>query len=36
MVLKEIRRKAMNWAYLAQDRDEYQTSVNSVMNFRVP
>jgi hypothetical protein len=36
MDLKEIIRDGMNWIHLAQDRDQYRTLENTVMNLRVP
>jgi hypothetical protein len=34
--LREIRWSRMNWIDLAQDRNQWRTLVNTVMNFRVP
>jgi hypothetical protein len=34
--LREIRRGCMDWTDLAQDRDQWRTLVNTVMNFRIP
>jgi hypothetical protein len=34
--LKEIRWGGMDWIALAQDRDQWRTVVNTVMNLRVP
>jgi hypothetical protein len=31
-----IKMEGMDWIYLAQDRDRWQTLVKVVMNFRVP
>jgi hypothetical protein len=37
IILKRFKKwhKAINWIYLAPDRDECQAYVNTVMNFRV-
>jgi hypothetical protein len=32
--LKEIVSEGMDWNHLAQDRDQWQSFVNTVMNFR--
>jgi hypothetical protein len=34
--LREIGLQGMDWIDLAQDRDEWRTLVNTVMNLRVP
>jgi hypothetical protein len=34
--LREIRWHGMDWIYLAQDRDQWWTLVNMVINLRVP
>jgi hypothetical protein len=36
MDLWEIGIDGANWIKLAQDRDQWQTSVNMVVNLRVP
>jgi hypothetical protein len=36
MDLKEIVWEVVNWIHLAQDRDQWQAVVNTVMNVRVP
>jgi hypothetical protein len=36
MNLREIGRSVLDWIYLAQDRDQWRTVVNTVMNLRVP
>jgi hypothetical protein len=36
MDLREIRWHGMDWIDLAQDRGQWRTLVNTVMNFRVP
>jgi hypothetical protein len=36
MVLKEIRWGSMDWIELAQDRDQWRTIVNMVMNLQAP
>jgi hypothetical protein len=35
MDLTEIGWGGMDWIYLAQDRDQWRTLVNTVMNLRV-
>jgi hypothetical protein len=35
MGLREIGWKCMDWIDLAQDRDQWRTLVNTVINFRV-
>jgi hypothetical protein len=35
MELREIRWKGMDWMHLAQDRDQWQALVNTVMNLWV-
>jgi hypothetical protein len=35
-ILKEIRCEGMDWARLAQDRDQWRTFVNMTMNLPVP
>jgi hypothetical protein len=34
--LREVGWDGMDWIDLAQDRDQWQAVVNTVMNFRVP
>jgi hypothetical protein len=36
MDLREIEWEGVNWMYLAQDRDQRQAVVNTVMKLRVP
>jgi hypothetical protein len=36
MDLKEIGWKDVDWIHLAQDRDQWQTVVNTEMNLQVP
>jgi hypothetical protein len=36
MVLREIGWGGVDWIHLAQDRDQWRASVNTVMNLRVP
>jgi hypothetical protein len=36
MNLREIGWHGMDWIELAQDRDQWRTLVNTVMNLRVP
>jgi hypothetical protein len=36
MDLREIEWDGMDWIDLAQDRDQWRTLVNMVMNLRVP
>jgi hypothetical protein len=36
MDLREIGWGDVNWTELAQDRDQWRTLVNTVMNLRVP
>jgi hypothetical protein len=36
MNLREVRWKGMDWVCMAQDRDQWRTVVNTVMNLRVP
>jgi hypothetical protein len=36
MDLREIEWDGMDWIDLVQDRDQWRTLVNTVMNFRVP
>jgi hypothetical protein len=36
MGLREIGWDGMDWIDLAQDRDQWRTLVNAVMNLRVP
>jgi hypothetical protein len=36
MDLREIGWDGMDWIDLAQDRDQWRTNVNTVMNLRVP
>jgi hypothetical protein len=35
-LIKEIVILGMDWIYLIQDRDQWRTLVNTVMNHRVP
>jgi hypothetical protein len=32
----EKQGKGVDWVYMAQDKDQWQTFVNKIMNFRVP
>jgi hypothetical protein len=34
--LREIEWESVDWMHLAQDRDQWQNLVNTVMNLRVP
>jgi hypothetical protein len=36
MDFREIGGDSMDWFDMAQDRDQWRTLVNTVMNFRVP
>jgi hypothetical protein len=36
MDLREIWWKGVDWIHLAQDRDQWQALVNTVMNLGVP
>jgi len=36
MDLKKIVWEGVDWMHLAQNRDQWQALVNTVMNFRVP
>jgi hypothetical protein len=36
MDFKEIRSDGVDWAHLAQDRDQQRGLVNRVVNLRVP
>jgi hypothetical protein len=36
IVLREIRWKVVDWIHLAQDRDQWRTLVDTIMNLRVP
>jgi hypothetical protein len=36
MNLREMRRDVVDWLQLAQDRNQWQTVMNKVMNIRVP
>jgi hypothetical protein len=36
MDLKEIGWEGGDWINLAQERDQWQAYVNTVMNFRIP
>jgi hypothetical protein len=36
MDLREMGWRGMDWAHLAQDRDQWSALVNTVMNLRVP
>jgi len=36
MDLKEVRWEDVDWMHLTQDRDQWRTLVNAVMNLRVP
>jgi hypothetical protein len=33
---KEVGREGVDWIHLAQDRDQWQAIVNTVMNIQVP
>jgi hypothetical protein len=35
MELKEIGYEGVNWIYLAEDRDQWRTSVNTAVNCQV-
>jgi hypothetical protein len=34
--LREIRWEGVDWIYLAQDRDQFQALVKTVMNLLIP
>jgi hypothetical protein len=36
MYFKEIGWEDVEWIHLAEDRDQWQADVNTVMNLRVP
>jgi hypothetical protein len=36
MDLREIGREVVDWMHLAQDGNQWQALVNTVMKFRVP
>jgi hypothetical protein len=36
MELREIGLEDVDWIYLAQDSDWWQSQVNTIMNLRVP
>jgi len=36
MNLSEIWWEGMDWMHLAQDRDQYQVLVNTIVNLQVP
>jgi hypothetical protein len=36
MVLMEIGWEGVDWLYLAQDRNQWQAIVNTVMKIRIP
>jgi hypothetical protein len=36
MDVREVGWGGMDWIHLAQDRDQWRTVVNTVMNLRVP
>jgi hypothetical protein len=36
MNLREITRDGVDWMDMAQDRDQWRTLVNTVLNLRVP
>jgi hypothetical protein len=36
MYLRETEWEVVNWIHLAQDRDQWRTLMNTVMNLRVP
>jgi hypothetical protein len=36
MDLREIGWEDVDWMHVVQDRDQWRTLVNTVMNFRVP
>jgi hypothetical protein len=36
MHLREIGWEGVDWMHLAQDRDQWQAIVNTLMNFQVP
>jgi len=35
MYLREVGLEGVDWIHLAQDRDQWQAFVNTVMNFQV-
>jgi hypothetical protein len=35
-ILREMGWEGVEWIHLAQDRDQWQAVVNTVMNLRVP
>jgi hypothetical protein len=36
MDLREMRWEGVNWIHLAQDKDQWQAPVNTIMNLKVP
>jgi hypothetical protein len=36
MDLKEVSLESVDWKHLAQDRDQWRTLVNTLMNLRIP
>jgi hypothetical protein len=36
MVLREVRWEGVDWMHLTQDRGQWQASVNTEINLRIP